>query len=338
MRIPVASPAARRRGARKLAGLISQHRFAVPLMVLLLFVPAFALADSSALVLRGVAGDPEHEQKFEKWTAGTAKALVDKFGFSADRVIVLTDKKTAQAEIQKAFATLKQQLKPLDTFFLFFIGHGSGEDGQYKFNISGPDYTADDYNKLLGTLNVGRIVIVAATPASGASLDKFAGKNRVVITATRSGQEGNDIVFYDYFLEALQGTAADEDKDQKVSVWEAFKYAVAGTERFYKEEGRLATEHPQISDNGTEKTDAKAKEPPLVARSTSFVVDRPIVSSDPKIQTLLNQRKELEQKIEALRINKNSIPAPEYDKQLDELLLQLALKNQEIKQQETQKK
>ena len=319
MRIPVASPA-------------------VPLMVLLLFVPAFALADSSALILRGVAGDPEHEQKFEKWTAGTAKALVDKFGFSADRVIVLTDKKTAQAEIQKAFATLKQQLKPLDTFFLFFIGHGSGEDGQYKFNISGPDYTADDYNKLLGTLSVGRIVIVAATPASGASLDKFAGKNRVVITATRSGQEGNDIVFYDYFLEALQGTAADEDKDQKVSVWEAFKYAVAGTERFYKEEGRLATEHPQISDNGTEKTDAKAKEPPLVARSTSFVVDRPIVSSDPKIQTLLNQRKELEQKIEALRINKNSIPAPEYDKQLDELLLQLALKNQEIKQQETQKK
>src|SRR5262245_19887940 len=315
----------------------------VPILatVLVLFFPiasTVALADSSALILRGVAGDPEHEQKFEKWTAGTAKALVEKFGFSADRVIVLTDKKTAQGEIQKAFASLKLQLKPLDTFFLFFIGHGSGEDGQYKFNISGPDYTADDYNKLLATLSVGRIVIVAATPASGASLDKFAGKNRVVVTATRSGQEGNDIVFYDYFLEALQTPAADEDKDQKVSVWEAFKYAVAGTERFYKEEGRLATEHPQISDNGTEKTDAKVKEPPLVARSTSFVVDRPIVSSDPKMQALLNQRKELEQKIEALRINKNSIPAPEYDKQLDDLLLQLALKNQEIKQQETPKK
>src|SRR5204862_2765666 len=174
----------------------------------------------------------------------------------------LTYKKTAQSDIQKAFLTLKQQLKPLDTFFLFFIGHGSGDDGNYKFNIFGPDYTADDYNKLLATLNVGRIVIVAGTPASGASLEKFAGKNRVVVTATRSGQEGNDIVFYDYFLEALQGTAADEDKDNKVSVWEAFKYAVGGTERFYKEEGRLVTEHPQISDNGNEKTDAKAKEPP----------------------------------------------------------------------------
>jgi len=304
----------------------------------ILFLPVSILADSSALIVRGVAGSPEHETKFDKWTEGTQKALVEKFGFSPDRVIVLSDKKSAQAEIQKAFATLKQQLKPADTFFLFFIGHGSGEDGVYKFNISGPDYTADDYSKLLSTLPGGRMVIVLGTPASGAAIEKFAGKNRVVISATRSGQEGNDIVFYDYFLEALESPAADEDKDQKISVWEAFKYAVAGTERFYKEEGRLATEHPQISDNGTEKTDAKAKEPPLLARSTSFVVDRPIVSSDPKTQALLNQRKELEQKIEALRINKSSIPAADYDKQLEELLVQLALKNQEIRQQETQKK
>ena len=304
---------------------------------LALCLPAAALADSSALILRGVAGSPDHEIKFAKWATETQKALLEKFGFSADHVIVLIDKQTAQAEIQKAFGTLKQQLKPQDTFFLFLIGHGSGEDGQYKFNIFGPDYTADDYNKLLATLNVGRIVIVAATPASGAGLEKFAAKNRVVVTATRSGQEGNDIVFYDYFLEALQSPAADEDKDQKISVWEAFKYAVSGTERFYKDEGRLATEHPLISDNGGEKTDAKAKEAPLLARSTSFVVDRPIVSSDPKMQALLNQKKDIEQKIDSLRLNKSSIPAADFDKQMEDLLVTLALKNQEIKQQETKK-
>jgi hypothetical protein len=319
---------------------ISSSQAAGALLALFLAVPAFA--DSSALILRGVAGDEEHELKFEKAAAGTSKALVDKFGFSTDHVIVLTDKKTAKAEIDKAFATLKGQLKPSDTFFLFFIGHGSGDDGNYKFNISGPDYTADDYNKLIATLNVGRIVIIAGTPASGAALDKFAGKNRVVVTATRSGQEGNDVVFYDYFLEALTSPAADEDKDNKISVWEAFKYAVSATERFYKGEGRLATEHPMISDNGTEKTDLKEKdakkEAPLLARSTSFVVDRPLVSSNPRVQALLNQRKEIEDKVDALRINKNSLPAAEYDKQLDELLVQLALKNQEIRQQETPKK
>jgi len=295
------------------------------------------MADSSALILSGVAGSAEHDEKFDKWANGTSKALVEKFGFSANRVIVLSDKKTVQAEIQKAFTTLKDQLKPLDTFFLFFIGHGSGDNGQYKFNISGPDFTADDYIKLLGTLSVGRIVIVAGTPSSGAALEKFAGKNRIVVTATRNGQEGNDIVFYDYFLEALQSNVADEDKDQKVSVWEAFKYANTATERFYKEEGRLSTEQPQISDNGTPTADYK-KEPPLLARSTSFVVDRPIVSSDPKLQALLNQRKDIEQKIEALRLNKSSVPAADYDKQLEELLVQLALKNQEIRQQETPKK
>ena len=79
------------------------------------------------------------------------------------------------------------------------------------------------------------------------------------------------------------------------------------------------------------------KDPPLIARSTSFQVDRPIVSSDPKLQALLNQKKELEQKIEALRINKDSMPPEQYDKQMETLLVDLALKNQEIRQQETKK-
>jgi hypothetical protein len=306
------------------------------LLVFILLLPAAGLADSSALILSGVAGSPEHAEKFTKWTEATRKALVEKFGFSADRVIVLADKKTAQAEIKTAFASLKQQLKPTDTFFLFFIGHGSGE-GEYKFNISGPDFTAADYNKLLSTLTVGRVVIVNGTSASGAAIEELAGKNRIIVTATRSGQEGNDTVFYEHFVDALNNPAADEDKDQKISVWEAFKYAVAGVERFYKEEGRLVTEHAQISDNGAEKVGQAAKDPPLLARSTSFQVDRPRVSSDPKIQALLNEKQEVERKIETLRLNKNGIPEADYDKMLEELLVQLALKNQEINQLEKKK-
>src|SRR5262245_16340345 len=141
-------------------------RMKLVLLALTLLFPINALADSSALILRGVAGDEEHTQKFTKWTDETSKALVDKFGFSADRVTVLADKMTAQAEIKKAFATLKGQLKPLDTLFVFFIGHGSGE-GDYKFNISGPDFTAADYNMLLTSLTVGRIVTVNGTNSSG---------------------------------------------------------------------------------------------------------------------------------------------------------------------------
>jgi len=41
------------------------------LFAFVLFFPAFALADSSALIIQGVAGSPEHELKFNKWTVGT---------------------------------------------------------------------------------------------------------------------------------------------------------------------------------------------------------------------------------------------------------------------------
>jgi len=144
-------------------------------------------------------------------------------------------------------------------------------------------------------------------------------------------------LFYEHFLEALQNAAADEDKDQKVSIWEAFKYATEALDRFYKEQGRLATEHPQISDNGAEPVDLKAKEPPVIARVTTFNVDRPVTVSDPKLQGLLNEKKELEQKIEALRIAKPTLSQEEFDKQMEDLAVKLAVKNQEIRAQEGKK-
>jgi hypothetical protein len=156
----------------------------------------------------------------------------------------------------------------------------------------------------------------------------------VIVTATRSGQEANETVFYEHFLAALKDSAADEDKDRKVSVWEAFKFATAAVERFYKEEGRLPTEHPSISDNGGEKVGTTVKDPPVMARVTAFQVDRAAVGATAQVQALLEERKVIEQKIEALRINKADLTEAEYEKSLEDLVLQLAMKNQQIRQQE----
>ena len=114
----------------------------------------------------------------------------------------------------------------------------------------------------------------------------------MIVTATRSGQEGNETVFYEHFLDALKNAAADEDKDKKVSVWEAFKFATAGTERFYKEEGRLATEHPQISDNGAEKVGHHRQRCACSGAidHASRSIGRSVVS-DPRVQALLNEKK-----------------------------------------------
>src|SRR3954471_5937631 len=145
------------------------------IMSVMFSVPSFA--NSSALILSSVPGDAEHAEKFAKWSDTTRKLLVEKFGFSADRVVLLADKQTAKAEIQKAFDQFKTQLKPNDTFFLFFIGHGSF-DTDYKFNILGPDFTGAEYSQMLSTLKVARTAIVNGTSASGGSFAAMKGKNR----------------------------------------------------------------------------------------------------------------------------------------------------------------
>ena len=69
-------------------------------------------------------------------------------------------------------------------------------------------------------------------------------------------------MFYEYFLKGLEEATANEDKDKKVSVWEAFKYATESVDRFYKEQGRMATEHPQLAANGADMVDLKVKDAP----------------------------------------------------------------------------
>ena len=303
------------------------------LTLAVLLVPAMARAESSALILNGVASDPEHTKKFADWTEATRKALVDTFGFKADRVLVLADTKTSKADILDAFARLKPQLTAADSFFLFFIGHGSF-DTEYKFNIYHEDLKGSEYSEMISGLTVGRVVIINGTNASGGAIENLAGKNRVVVTATRSGGEGNDTLFYEHFLKAFADPAADEDKDKKLSVWEAFKFAAASVERFYKEQTRLATEHSLISDNGSPKVAADAKEAPVMARVTAFNVERAATVADSRLQTMYNDRLAIELEISTLKINKSSMAEAEYEKKLDELQLKLAEKTQQIRQQE----
>jgi len=298
----------------------------------MLLFPIFARAESSALVISGAPGGEDLAKKYAQWTEATRSILVGEMGFAPTRVMVLTSEKTTKAEIKDAFAKLKDQVKPTDSFFLFLIGHGSYDGLEYKFNNVGPDLTGMDLSELLSTLSATRVVVVNGTSNSGGATEAMAGKNRMILSATKTGFEGNETVFYQYFLDGLQKAAADENKDHKISVWEAFKFAVDGTERFYKEAGRIATEHPQISDNGTPMTGV-LPQAPVLSNLTAFNVDRPVAVADARLQALLDEQKQIQQKIETLQINKAAMFAEDFDKQIEELILQLALKTQQIEDQ-----
>ena len=72
----------------------------------------------------------------------------------------------------------------------------------------------------------------------------------MVITATKSGTEKNATVFARFFIEALRDPAADTDKNQAISVLEAFRYAEEKTGKYFETQKRLATEHALIEDTG----------------------------------------------------------------------------------------
>ena len=310
-----------------------KQRFYLCLFILLF--PIAAWADSTALIIQGTPGSDAHEKKFTKWATETRDALVQDMGFAKDRVILLTGERTQKAALEKTFTELKQQVKPQDTFLLFLIGHGSF-DTDYKLSIMGsPDLTGAEYSKLIDSLNASRVIIVSSTPSSAGMFETMAGKNRVLVAASRSGEK-EDTVFYEHFLAGLKGVAADEDKDKKVSVLEALRYANSGVERFYKEATRIQTEHAGISAGGAAQVAATVsdQEAPVLARVTSLSADRAVTVADPKLQALLNEKKAIEQNLEALRLDKNLLPEAEYDKRLEGLILELSRKNQEIQEQQ----
>jgi len=140
----------------------------------------------------------------------------------------------------------KEGTEPL---WLVLIGHGTFDGRIAKFNLRGPDLAATDLALDLQPFR-RPLAVVNAASASAPFMNLLAGENRVIVTATRSGYEQNYARFGHYLAEALDDSAADLDKDGQTSLLEAFLTASHRVNEFYQTEGRLATEHALIDDNG----------------------------------------------------------------------------------------
>jgi hypothetical protein len=244
-----------------------------------------------------------------------------------------TSRATAE-EVNRTFTALKSQLTANNTLFLFFIGHGSFDGKEAKFNLVGPDLSASEYNALLTALPTRRVVVFNMASASGEFLKALAAKGRIVVTATRNGQETNATRFPGFFIAALNANDADTDQDGHTLVLEAFVYANRLTGDFYKRAGRLASEHALIDDNGdgVGREKAEAGEG-LLARATyldSLNVDE--AAANAATGRLLKERARLEGEIEQLIASKSSMNETEYEATLERLFIELAKVNRSIKQ------
>lgn len=275
-----------------------------------------------ALIVSGVSGEARLAQQFER-DAGTLRdALTKRFGAT---VAVLSESSTPRSDrsgIIQALQKLGTSSKPGDQVLIILLGHGSAQGGAARFNIPGPDITADEIARALEPLEGRSVAMVVATSASGAFISPLNGAGRVIVTATKTGAQNEEVVFATHFAKALSEDVADINKDGAVSLAEAFEYSQREVARFYEQNNRMATEQATLSGAGADA---------FVLRSGASK------AADPVVQRLYAERALLQQRITAHKDKKGSMRLEAYETELEKLLFQLAVVERQIRVAEQQK-
>ena len=296
------------------------------------------------LIVVGLAGDPDHGKTFHAWGNALAESS-ERLGVDASRLIYLVDApeegdkkvtgRSTREEVTKALDRFAQEAGPDDVVFVTLIGHGTAGGGTAKFNMPGPDMGPAEFAPLLAKLKSRQVVFVNTASASGPFVEALSGPGRTLVTATRNGAEQYATLFGGHFVEALNSETADADKNKRVSVLEAFLFAKAGVAQAYEREGLLATEHAILDDNGdkegSQDPSATAKDGKVANIVSLGTVGKDDLPTDPKLRALYVERRELERRVEAHRLLKESMPPARYAAELEKLVTALALKTREIR-------
>jgi hypothetical protein len=297
-------------------------------LLVIVFMMSLGLAnaaqrDVEVLIVSGAPGDDEYAEKFEKqvttWKAACEKAEVSVSIIGKDE----HDAETLEAALKKAEAKTTGQM------WLVLIGHGTFDNRAVKFNLRGPDVSAKQLAAWCQPVQREMIIIGGGSSSAG-FLQPLAGKNRIIVTGTKSADEIYYTRFGEFFAPAIAGDlTADLDKDKQVSVLEAFRHASKLVAEFYEKEERISTEHALIEDNGDGvgtraelfSGDGKEIKDGKRASQISLVLsEEEMKLSDAQRQ----KRDEMERKLETLKAKRADMKEYLYYSELEALLRQLA--------------
>lgn len=201
----------------------------------------------TVLVAVGAAGEEDFGKAFMKSSELWVQAS-DKTG--AKHIVVGLNPTNAATDL--SFLKLALASEPTNStaeLWVVLIGHGTFDGKEAKFNLRGPDLSATDLAEWLKPFHRPVIVINCAS-SSSPFINKLSAPGRVIVTATKSGYEQNYARFGQFLAAAIIDPNADLDKDGQTSLLEAFLTASRRVTEFYETDGRLATEHALLDDNG----------------------------------------------------------------------------------------
>jgi hypothetical protein len=133
--------------------------------------------------------------------------------------------------------------------WLVLVGHGTFDGRTARFNLRGPDVSAEEVAAWLAPQK-RPVVVINSASASAPFVKALHGPGRVVVSATKTGQQQSATRLNAALPEAIADPEADLDKDGQTSLLEAFLVASKRVEATYEAAGLLAAEHALLEDNG----------------------------------------------------------------------------------------
>jgi hypothetical protein len=320
-------------------------------VVLSLVARVPVVAQTHLVIVSGLGGEKKYRDSFAQTAQTLAEAASKRFAIPDSAIVWLGEDsvskrphfrgQSTKANVERIVGQIAAHAAPSEQFVLVLIGHGSGDGEDSKISIPGPDLSARDFAQLLSKFPTQKVAFINLTSASGDMLPVLSGPNRVIITATKSSFERNESRFAQFFVDALSKDVADTDKDGRISLLEAFQYAVIETKRVYETDTRLQTEHAQLDDigmkTGVADPDGKTGQGLLARRFFLDAGPGRVASNDPQLAALYKDRFSLEDQIDQLRTKKAAMTPDSYDDALEALLVQLARKSKTIRELEGRK-
>ena len=329
----------------------------LPILLLALAIACqgWTLADAPparfAVVVSGASGGGEYGERFWDWSSKMVASFKGPLQLPDENLFFLAEDPerdpslvTAQAvksEFMRVIGELESRVRPNDLLFLLLLGHGNFDGSDYRYNLRGPDLTGAELSAILDRFPTQRIVLVCTTPASGALIPRLSGGNRVILTATKNGYEGNETVFARFFVQSFQNPEVDTDKSRQVSLLEAYTFTHRKVKEWYAEKNQLATEHARLDDNG----DGVGSALPEVGSAEGSLAGRvtlaaPAEAAAPagspsaltELEALRKKKLDLESSLQELRTRKTILPSDQYREQLEALLVELARTTRAIRE------
>lgn len=168
---------------------------------LLMIASLEAQAELYVTVIQGLSGAPEYQEIFDEQNTEVTSASNSVTG--AANVTSLMGADATRETLLAHFASLAGSMSTDDRAAIYLIGHGSFDGEQYKFNIPGPDITTEDLNNILSAFPGQNHFLLSTSSASGSILESLENDSRIIITATRNGNEKNATEFGAFFAQAL---------------------------------------------------------------------------------------------------------------------------------------